>query len=141
VALLGATICQERVGVQPARAFPTGTIVPVVVTTAEPDQTYALYLPSSYDARSAWPVICAFDSAGRGLLPLECFKQSAEKHGYIVAGSDVSRNGPVSASLRPGLAMMRDVLDRLSIDDRRLHATGFSGGARVAVAMAQMQRR
>jgi hypothetical protein len=97
VALLGATICQERAGVQPAREFPTGTIVPVVVTMAEPDQTYALYLPSSCDARRTWPAIFAFDPAARGQLPLECFRESAEKYGYIVVGSNISRNGPLSA--------------------------------------------
>ncbi len=140
MALLGVALCREPTDAQLRQEFPTGTIIPTVVTAAEPGQTYALYLPSSYDARRAWPVICAFDPAGRGQLPLECFKESAEKYGYIVAGSNISRNGPVSASLRAGLAMMRDVLGRFSIDDRRLYATGFSGGARVAVAMAQMQK-
>ena len=140
VALLGATICQERAGAQPAREFPTGTIIPVVVTRAAPDQTYALYLPSSYDARRTWPVIFAFDPAARGQLPLECFRESAEKYGYIVVGSNISRNGPLSTSYRAGLAMMRDVLDRFSVDERRLYAAGFSGGARVASMTAQVQK-
>ena len=60
MALLGITLCQEHGGAQPVREFPTGTIIPVVVTKAEPDQTYALYLPSSYDPRRTWPVIYAF---------------------------------------------------------------------------------
>jgi pimeloyl-ACP methyl ester carboxylesterase len=140
VALLGVTICQEHAGAQPTRELPTGTIIPIVVTRAEPDQTYALYLPSSYDARRTWPVIYAFDPSARGQLPLECFRKSAEKYGYIVVGSNISRNGPLSASLRAGLAMMRDVLDRLSVDERRLYAAGFSGGARVATMMAQAQK-
>jgi len=137
---LGITLCQEHAGAQPVREFPTGTIIPVVVTKAEPDQTYALYLPSSYDARRTWPVIYAFDAAARGQLPLECFRESAEKYGYIVVGSNISRNGPMLPSLRAGLAMMRDTLDRFSVDERRLYATGFSGGARAAGTMAQVQQ-
>jgi dienelactone hydrolase len=140
MALLGVALCQEHTVAQPGLEFPTGTIIPVVATRAEPDQTYALYLPSSYDARRTWPVIYAFDPAGRGQLPLECFKESAEKHGYILVGSNISRNGPVPPSLRAGLAMMRDVLSRFSVDERRLYATGFSGGARVASTMAQVQK-
>ena len=140
IALLGITLCQEHAGAQPVREFPTGTIIPVVVTKAEPDQTYALYLPSSYDARRTWPVIYAFDAAARGQLPLECFRESAEKYGYIVVGSNISRNGPMLPSLRAGLAMMRDTLDRFSVDERRLYATGFSGGARAAGTMAQVQQ-
>ena len=140
MALLGVTLCREHAGAQPVREFPTGTIIPVVVTKAEPDQTYALYLPSSYDARRTWPVIYAFDPAARGQLPLECFKESAERYGYIVVGSNTSRNGPVLPSLRAGLAMMRDTLDRFSVDERRLYAIGFSGGARAAGTMAQVQK-
>lgn len=79
-------------------------------------------------------------SAARGQLPLECFREAAEKYGYILAASNVSRNGPVPPSLRAGVAMMRDTLDRFSIDERRLYTTGFSGGARVAATMAQLQK-
>jgi pimeloyl-ACP methyl ester carboxylesterase len=140
VALLAVILCQEHADAQPVREFPTGTIVPIVATRAEPDQTYALYLPSSYDAGRAWPVIFAFDPAARGQLPLDCFKESAERYGYIVVGSNVSRNGPLGPSLRAGLAMMRDVLDRFSVDERRLYTTGFSGGARVATEMALAQQ-
>ncbi len=140
VALFGVTICQGHAGAQPIQVFPTGTIIPIVVTRAEPDQTYALYLPSSYDARRTWPVIFAFDPTARGQTPLECFRESAEKYGYIVVGSNISRNGPLSTSLRAGLVMMRDVLDRFSVDERRLYTTGFSGGARVASMTAQVQK-
>jgi hypothetical protein len=42
MALLGITLCQEHAGTRPVREFPTGTIIPVVVTKAEPDQTYAV---------------------------------------------------------------------------------------------------
>jgi dienelactone hydrolase len=43
-------------------------------------------------------------------------------------------------SIEAGLAMMRDVLARFAVDERHLYATGFSGGARVACAIGQMQR-
>ena len=112
MALLGITLCQEHGGAQPVREFPTGTIIPVVVTKAEPDQTYALYLPSSYDPRRTWPVIY----------------------------SNISRNGPVLPSLRAGLAMMRDTFDPFSVDERRHYATGFSGGARAAGTLAQVEK-
>lgn len=140
MALLGVMLVQGHASGQSIDPIRAGTIIPVVVTKAEPDQTYALYLPSSYSTRKKWPVIYAFDPAARGQTPLECFKEAAEKYGYILVASNTSRNGPVPPSLRAGLAMMRDTLDRFSIDERRLYATGFSGGARVACTMAQMQK-
>jgi dienelactone hydrolase len=140
MALLGVMLGQAHAAAQSVPQYPTGTVIPIVAPGTAPDQTYALYLPSSYDARSTWPVIYAFDPAARGQMPLECFKEAADKYGYIVAGSNISRNGPVAPSVRAGLAMMRDVLDRFSVDGRRLYATGFSGGARVAATMAQLQK-
>jgi tetratricopeptide (TPR) repeat protein len=140
MALLGVMRVQGPASGQPIDPVRAGTIIPVVVPRAEPDQTYALYLPSSYSSRRKWPVIYAFDPAARGQMPLEAFREAAEKYGYILVASNTSRNGPVPPSLRAGLAMMRDTLDRFSIDERRLYTTGFSGGARVAVTMAQVQK-
>lgn len=112
----------------------------MVAVRADPQQTYALYLPSSYDPAKRWPVLFAFDPRARGPAPLQSFKDAAERYGYVLAGSNVSRNGPMLPSIQAGLAMMRDVLGRFSIDERRLYATGFSGGARVACAVGQMQK-
>ena len=138
--LLAIGLCQGHARSQPIGEVRAGTIVPSVVVRAEPDQTYALYLPSSYGVHRKWPVIFAFDPSARGQIPLECYKEAAEKYGYILVASNVSRNGPMPPSLRAGLAMMRDAAERFSIDERRIYVTGFSGGARVASAMAQMQK-
>jgi dienelactone hydrolase len=117
-----------------------GAIVPNIAVRAEPAQSYALYLPATYDPARKWPALYAFDPAARGLRPVQCFREAAEKHGYVLVGSNVSRNGPMGPSLQAGLAMIRDTLERFAIDERRLFVTGFSGGARVASAMAIMQK-
>jgi poly(3-hydroxybutyrate) depolymerase len=111
-----------------------------VVTRADPQQTYALYLPSTYTSARRWPVLFAFDPGARGYRAVECFRAAAEKHGYILAASNVSQNGPMEVCVRAAMAMMRDVLERFAPDDRRLYVTGFSGGAWVASAMALMQK-
>lgn len=125
---------------QRAEAIRPGAIIPIVVTRGEPDQSYALYLPSAYDPGRKWPALYAFDPAARGQRPLECFREAAEKHGYVLAASNVSRNGPIAPALRAGVAMMRDTLQRFAIDEGRLYVTGFSGGARVASAMGLLQK-
>jgi hypothetical protein len=65
MALLGVMLVHGHASVQPADPTRVGTIIPVVVPGAEPDQTYALYLPSSYSIRKKWPAIYAFDPAAR----------------------------------------------------------------------------
>ncbi len=53
-------------GQQPAapsetpRDFPVGTLIPKVVTIANPEQTYALYIPKSYSSTRLSPIIYAF---------------------------------------------------------------------------------
>ena len=52
-------------------------------------------------------------------------------YGYVVAGSNNSRNDAYPRSIEAADAMMRDASRRFSLDLRRLYVTGFSGGARV----------
>ena len=56
--------------------------------------------------------------------------------GYIVAGSNTSRNGPWSVSAAAVQAMSSDLGRRFSIDAERIYLTGMSGGARVAMQVA-----
>jgi predicted esterase len=81
-------------------------------------------------------VILAFDGGGRGRVPVERYRQAAEKYGYIVAGSLNSRNGPWEVSLNAAKAMTADVKARFSIDPKRVYTAGMSGGARVAMKIA-----
>lgn len=103
---------------------------------AKPDQTYALYLPSTYTPSKQWPIIYAFDPSARGDRPIDTFKAAAEKYGYIVAASNNSRNGPWPPEIEAAQAMSDDTHTLLSIDDHRVYFTGFSGGSRVAAQIA-----
>ncbi|UCD37110.1 MAG: hypothetical protein JSW54_09770 [Fidelibacterota bacterium] len=116
--------------------FPQGEIIEQVICPANPDQSYALYLPSTYDPQVSWPIIYAFDPAARGRVPVKRFSIAAEKYGYILVGSNNSRNGPWAANFTAARAMWADTRERLHIDTTRVYATGFSGGARVACEVA-----
>ncbi len=113
-----------------------GEITDPVAARADPAQTYALYLPSSFTPDRAWPVLFCFDPAARGRVPVERFRAAAEKHGWIVAGSNNSRNGPFQPSLAAAQAMWNDIHERFPIDPKRRYTAGFSGGARVATSIA-----
>lgn len=135
---ISALAFQNRPSPRPApQALPTGVIVPRQVAAAKPDQSYALYLPSSYTPAKRWPIVYAFDPDGEGNAPVELMKEAAERYGYIVAGSNNSRNGSWKLEADSAKAMFDDTHARLAIDDRRIYFAGFSGGARVAAALAQ----
>jgi hypothetical protein len=86
-------------------------------------------------AGSAWSLLVGFHPAARGRAIVEAYQAAAEKYGYIVAGSNNSRNGPWQVSATSIQAMSAD-LGRFNIDPKRFYLTGLSGGARVAMGVA-----
>jgi hypothetical protein len=119
-----------------AQELPKGKLVDKVVCQANTSQSYALYLPSNYDPNRIWPILHCFDPMARGRLPVERFQEGAEKYGYIVVGSNNSRNGPWPPNAEAVKALWQDTHARFSIDDGRVYTAGFSGGARVASWLA-----
>lgn len=127
-------VCRAR-----ADELPRGEVVAKVISRSDAAQSYALYLPSNYSPNKKWPIIYAFDPGGRGNIPVELFKDAAEQYGYIVVGSNNSRNGP-NVSLQLILqTLWDDTHARFALDEMRVYTSGFSGGARVAFAMAYAQ--
>ncbi len=129
---------QGRVPGEKPPPLQTGVILPRVAATKQPEQSYALYLPSQYVPDKRWPIVYAFDPGARGSAPLELMKEAAERHGYILVGSNNSRNGSWKIEAEAAEAVVQDTHARLSIDDRRVYLAGFSGGARVAAQIAQV---
>jgi len=120
-----------------AQDLPVGKIIERVVCLKDSAQSYALYLPPNYTTDRRWPVIYAFDPAARGLRPVERFKDAAEKYGFIIVGSNNSRNVPDRPLAEIINAMFDDTQTRFSIDQDRVYTAGMSGGARVAGMVAQ----
>jgi len=119
---------------KPAELSATGQIVDVTCAS-DAAQSYALYLPSAYTPAKRWPIIYFFDPGGHGRRPLELYQDIAEKYGFILAGSNNSRNFS-SGQGKAVNAVWQDTHARLGIDEHRSYASGLSGGARVAGAMA-----
>lgn len=101
------------------------------------EQTYALYVPTSYDPARPAPIVYLLDPRGRALVPLERFRSGAEALGFVLASSYRSRSDEATDPNTPALrAMWVDTHLRLALDDRRAFLAGFSGTARAACALA-----
>src|SRR5512147_3072463 len=81
------------------RELRAGQVVASIKCVAKPEQSYALYVPAAYSAQRRWPTIYVLEPAARGSLPLEVMKDAAERYGFVLAGSNNSRNGPIQPSL------------------------------------------
>ena len=119
-----------------ADEIPKGHIVDRVVCHGDKSQSYALYLPTAYSHDHAWPILYLLDPIARGRVPVERFQKAAEHAGFIVAGSNNSRNGSLDVAREAIRWLLADTHERLAIDDSRTYAAGFSGGARLALAWA-----
>lgn len=118
-----------------AAELPRGEVIPSVACDGRADQSYALYVPTV--ASRPLPVVYVLDPSARGGAPVEAMRDAAERYGFVVAGSNTSRNGPMQPSLDALQAMWADTHARLPIDDTRVYFAGFSGGARAAARFAR----
>ncbi len=135
---LGSAQAPQQHSVAPrGRALERGVLVRSVPAEANPGQSYALYLPSTYKDDRLWPIVYVFDPGAVGSRPLELMKDAAERYGYILAGSNNSRNGPTQPEVDAAKAMWSDTHSYLAIDDQRAYFAGFSGAARLASYLAQ----
>jgi hypothetical protein len=116
-------------------------VTDTVRCSAKAGQSYALYLPAQYDNNKTWPVILIFDPSARGRTGVYTFIEAGRKYGFILACSNNSRNGPMENNLTAATAMLRDVEERFTVDQRRIYAAGFSGGSRFAMSLAVLDKR
>jgi predicted esterase len=130
---LAAILCWLTVAAHSQTPAP-GTVHAAVAVAADPSNNYALYLPSGYSPAKRWPLLLVFDPFARGEVSVKLFHEAAEKYGFIVVGSNNSRNfQDPSAAIR---TLWADVKERYAIDPRRIYTAGLSGGARVASSIA-----
>jgi len=112
-----------------------------VVVQSHPDESYALFVPNGYKREQAWPTIICLDPRARGKSAIARFVPAAEKFGYIVVCSNNSRNGLDWNTISKIFTdLWDDTHSRLSIDEKRTYAAGFSGGSRLAATYASRCR-
>lgn len=115
-----------------------GKITDNIQCKIEPSITYCLFIPTSYDVSKTYPTIYAFDPHGSGRFPTNLMKSIADSLGYIVIGSNNSKNGTSAEEInRIVNTLFDDSQTKLAIDPSRIYLVGFSGGARIACMIAQ----
>lgn len=118
----------------------TGVIYPEVPINDDKLNSFALYLPKSYQPNLVAPVVFFFDPSGRGAVPLYKYKQIADSLGLIFIGSNVSKNGQDEDDINVMWNTLKNVsYSNFSIDTKHIILAGFSGGARVACAIASKE--
>ncbi len=96
------------------------------------DQSLSYFLPSSAPASPVCLIF--FDPQGEGWEPVSLYKNLAANHGFVLVGSNFSKNG---MDIEEDKAIVNQLIERINqesgLDSARYYAAGFSGGARVAL--------
>jgi pimeloyl-ACP methyl ester carboxylesterase len=136
VALLWAALAVSGARAAPAEPLVPGQIIERVVCQADTNQSYAVYVPLR-GAREPLPILYFFDSHGVGALPLRKYRALAEADGFILVGSNNSKNGNDWTTTEAiWNRLFEDTQKRLHIMAGRVYTCGFSGGAKVASYLA-----
>ena len=101
---------------------------------SDASQSYSIYVPKKAKNTEATSILICFDPHGDGRLPIDKYRQWADKFGITIAGSNSSKNGLSPAEGQQIAAnMISDISSRLGFDKKNVALCGFSGGAKVAI--------
>lgn len=117
--------------------FENSKIYPIVTCSADTNTTYAFFLPPHYEKGKPCPILILFAPGGNGLVPVTLFSTEAANNGFIIAGSNNSKNGMTfEQTTSIYRKMLADLTSRFTIEKKAVYLGGFSGGSRVAGAVA-----
>jgi hypothetical protein len=104
---------------------------------ADSSQSYYIAVPEDFNTINKWPLVMVFDPKGNGKLAVESLKSGVQYYGFIIAGSNVIRNGYENPEYAFRI-FMDDVIKRYPVNPDRIYAAGFSGGGRYAQNFSQV---
>ncbi|MBS1946338.1 MAG: hypothetical protein JST47_01090 [Bacteroidetes bacterium] len=112
--------------------IPSGKLISKMKCGNDSSQSYALYIPF-IAGKKKLPAMYFFDPHADGSLPLSKYQALADKYGFILIGSNNSKNGnDYSMAENIWQHLFADTRTRMTIDTSRIYACGFSGGAKTA---------
>lgn len=119
-------------------SFERGKIIDSLIV-ANTQETFALYLPKSYDANTPSSIVLIFDPSGIGRLGVSVFIPAAETYNHILVCSNNTKNGvPYETNFEITNRLTEFVFNTFNINNEQMYTAGFSGGSRLASAIAAL---
>jgi len=129
-----------------AIAHPGGVVNPLL-TSGGREREYRLFVPDSYDGATRLPLVFNLHGSGgnaAGQAQDSGMELLAQEEGFIVIGLqgfqntwNVLLNDPNAIDdVQYASDVLDDALQKVCVDERKVYATGFSGGARMSSRLA-----
>jgi len=119
-----------------AQQFKTGIILDSIPVSNSINETFSLYLPTTYNANKLSPILFIFSPSGNGKNGVKTFIKSAEAYNYILICSNNSKNGPLDRNFNIAQGLFTHIFSTFNIHKNQVYLAGFSGGSRLATAIA-----
>jgi len=117
-----------------------GIVTDSLIVANASNETFTVYLPTSYTTEKTWPIIVIFDSEGRGKIVTQLFKKIGEEQAYIIAASNnVSKDLDLLKNVEIGDRLIETVQAYFSIDKNAIYTTGSNAGAEAAMAVSAIR--
>jgi polyhydroxybutyrate depolymerase len=124
-----------------------GGVVNYQLTSGGREREYRLFVPDSYDGETRLPVMFNLHGTGgnaAGQAQDSGMELLAQEEGFIVIGLqgfqnswNVLLNDPNAVDdVQYASDVLDDALQKVCVDERKVYATGFSGGARMSSRLA-----
>ena len=118
------------------QTYEPGKIMDSIPVSNTSNETFTLYLPTNFETSKESPILFIFDPGGRGRIGVETFIEASEAYGHILVCSNDSRNAPYERNFNIAANLFDHIFSRFAIDKDQMILAGFSGGARLAWAIA-----
>ena len=100
------------------------------------EQTYELYVPKDYDESKAYPVLIYISPGSRGDSFPKFSKVCRDQKMIFISPRQVGNNVAMQRRVRITMDALDNVRRKYKVDADRTYISGFSGGGRVACAIA-----
>ncbi len=105
------------------------------------DETFALYLPEKYKETELNSIVFIFEPAARAAIGIQPFINASEKYGHILVCSNNTRNGSYERNFDITDNLFDHIFTNFNIKEDEMYLSGFSGGSRLASAIATLTNK
>lgn len=110
-----------------------GAITEGLVVNDSLNETYSIFLPTTFELSRAWPILYVLDMKGTGKQSMAMLANAAEKEGYVLATShNLNDSLSIAQNVLITNRMFNAVINTIPIAKNRSYTTGFDTGARFA---------
>jgi len=108
------------------------------MTSGNQTRQYLLYIPAEYDGEKYLPLVLLFHGAGgssKTVMQLTGLRMLADERNFFIAAPQGIQNmwdvstPPGNSDVKFAGDLIREIISRLNIDQKRIYIAGFSAGA------------